>query len=123
MANPVKGETPLYLSDGRQLTLVLDFAARVAMEETLDMSFMQVAERASSGWQSAIRALFWGSLQRHHPEISLAEAGEILDTDLNTVMAAITEAGQRAAQPEDAGNGIKGPPRPRGKTSGAAGVK
>lgn len=82
MANPERGEIALPIGD-RVYTLVTDFDARCQVEalfQTDDKPFgyEKVALFASSYSSTHLRAIVWGALRRHHPEITLVEAGELI---------------------------------------------
>lgn len=124
MANVIKGEVPLELSDGRRFTLVADFEATIEAESLYGKPAAQMGSDAAAGFVGAIRALFYGMLKRKHPAITPGEVASILAEHMDEVAAAI-EAASSAAAPQ-ATEGKKGEnPRParRGKTSGASGAK
>jgi hypothetical protein len=82
MANQERGEIALSIGD-RVYTLVTDFDARCQVEslfQTDDKPFAyeKVALFAASYSSTHLRAIFWGALRRHHPEITLVEAGELI---------------------------------------------
>lgn len=120
MANPVKGEVPLRLSDGRAFTLVLDFEALVQAESAYGKPLSQTMADASAGFVGALRALLYGALQANHPGVSLREASEIYLTNADAVTTALTEAGN-AAMPTSKGDGEGA--NPPGKNSGRSGAK
>ena len=83
MANPERGEVALPIGD-RVYTLVTDMAARCQVEalfQTDDKPFAyaKVALFAASYSETHIRAIVWGALRRYHPEITLVQAGELID--------------------------------------------
>ena len=107
MANSTKGEIVLELEDGPTLTMQLNFAARVAVEDELGQSFADAARRAGEGWQGDLLVIMWAALKKHH-DFSQEDVGELLDEH----GAAMTAAMQRAAEAanpsaDDAGNGEK----------------
>ena len=71
MANAVKGEVAFDL-DGKTYTLVLDFNALCEVEDVLGAGEMKLAK------PSAIRAIFWAALRRHHPAMTQRDAGNLI---------------------------------------------
>ena len=123
MANPVKGEVPLNLSDGRSLTLVMDMEALVEAETAYGKPMAQMMQDAGQGFVGASRALLYGALRAKHPQLQLREASEMFATDGEAVAEAIGTAVERAF-PEVAGGKESANPLPRrGKTSGGSGAK
>lgn len=121
MMNPVKGEVPLVLSDKRTFTLVLDMEALVEAEAAYRKPLAQMMADASAGFLGAQAAMLQGALSRHH-NVTRGEALDMLRTDLEPVVAALSAAGQ-AAFPDATGEPGNGAPPPAGKTSGASGAK
>lgn len=80
MPNPMKGEAEVKLADGRTLRMAFDANAWCAIEEQLDKGTPEILEELQSGRarMKTQRAMMWGGLRKHHPEISVEEAGEIL---------------------------------------------
>lgn len=80
MANPIKGEVDLPV-DGKTFTLCLGINEIVELETVTDTGIVEIA-----GWFADrsklrvgnMRAVLWASLQKHHPEISLEGAGEMI---------------------------------------------
>jgi hypothetical protein len=132
MANPVKGEARLSLGDGRVLTLAYDFDAMVEVEEIAGTSFDKVVSSGEGGSPplKMLRALFAGGLKRHHPDIDLSAAGEMLLSDGPAIATAITAA-MTSAMHQSAGaapgahppEGAASPPRGTGTRSSKAGPK
>lgn len=143
--NPVKGETPLVLSDGREFTLVADHAAlaKAAQQYTGTTKFrklfadMQPLLGADGtplldedgdpvkDTLPATAALLFGLLDAHHPGVTMREAWNMLMSDSDAVGEAIGEAvrlGFPDAEPGSAEGNAKAPPR-RGKSSGRSGAK
>lgn len=125
MANLVKGEVPLSLSDGRNLRMVMDFDMRVAVETLTDKPFHVVAQRASEGFQGDVRALMWGALQRFHADLSMGDVTTLIEEEGPALEAALVRAGEAATPPESAEGNVPaaGKPARRGRTSGASGAK
>jgi hypothetical protein len=124
MTNPLKGEVKLALDDGRQFTLVLDFEALIAAEGFAKKPLPMLMAEAQAGFVGAVRALFWGALQRHHDDLTVAEVTAIMTSNLDRITQAIGEAGDAAmpdaAEGDNAGNRKA---RRAGKASGSSGAK
>ena len=71
MANPVKGEVPFEV-EGKAYKLVLDFNALCEVEDVLGAGGMDLAR------PKAIRAIFWASMLRHQPDVTVQEAGDLI---------------------------------------------
>lgn len=122
MANPVKGEVPLNLTDGRKLTLVLDFEALVEAEGAYGKPLPQMMGDASQGFVGAVRALLYGALRAKHPQITLRDASALFQTDAEAVSASLEQAASAAFPKEQSGSAEGKAPQP-GKTSGRSGAK
>lgn len=120
--NPVKGETRLALSDGREYTLVLDHEALVLAESGYGKPLDQLLGEAGQGFVGALRALLYGALQAKQPGATLAAATEMLFADRAAVMDAIEQAASLAF-PTPAKDGGKAGNGQAGKTSGGSGAK
>ena len=72
MANPVKGEVAFKVWDEERI-LVLDFNALCELEGALTPGDDRNGPRAT-------RATLWAAMQRHHPETTLYDVGEIIAT-------------------------------------------
>jgi hypothetical protein len=88
MANPQRGEVPLMVGD-RAFTLVLDFDALCHLEDVLSANGQVVTaqEAIYHAMRSSLkytRALLWAGLRRHHRDVSLIDAGELI-SDLGGV--------------------------------------
>lgn len=110
--NPVRGESPLVV-DGRAYTLVLDFNALCTAESALGIDIDEIIPRYERGLSlTLVRGMVWAALQRHHPEITIEKAGDLISqaglpaarTALN---AAMTNAFGGSADKE----GAKSPPK------------
>lgn len=121
MTNRVRGEEALRLKDGREFTLVLDFEAMVAAESSYGQPIGVLLQHWSSGFLGAMRCMLFGALRSNHADLSLEDAGAIVEADaeaVNKALAAV-ETGSRAKTTEDKKPGN----RRRGKTSGRNGAK
>jgi hypothetical protein len=139
MPNPIKGETPLILDDGRAFTLVLDHEALVLAADAYGYGFAALLAHAmppedadgniiGQPKYAAIRALLFGALSWRHPEITLREASAITLQNFDAVYEALGSAGQRSfpKQGEAEGEQSSRPPKGKkstGKRSGGNGAK
>lgn len=106
MANRIKGEVALS-HDGDDYTLVLDFNALADFEDATG----QNAVKLLSGGELSIgqmRALIHAGLKQHHPKVTLADAGHILQSNMGALGEALAAAfpsaegnaaGAKAARP------------------------
>lgn len=124
MANPVKGETPLVLSDGREFTLVLDMEALLTVEDVTGKPLPKVMQQASEGFMTAVAAIAQAAFTLHHPEIVRADVLAIMASDRDALTEALGKASDAAFPKAKEGN-AKAPKgkTPRGKTSGRSGAK
>ncbi len=121
MPNPVRGEVPLKLSDGREFVLVADMEAMVTAESLYGKPVEQVFADAVRGFTGATRAIFYGMLQAHHPEVTPREALDILTADKAAVTKSL-EAAASASKPKESAGGKEGA-NPPGTSSGSNGAK
>jgi len=120
MANPAKGEASLRLSDGRELTLHYDFDSLCAVEEAADKAIGKVLQEISEGAPrlTTARALIYGGLRFHHPDLSLATAGELILSDGPQLTEAMNKALMSAfPQASEGKQGTNPPSRRRGTGS------
>lgn len=147
--NPVLGETPLFLGDGREFTLVADNAALVKaaqahsgttklkklfadMQPQLDANGVPELDEDGDPVKDTIpafAALLFGLFDAHHPEITHRDALNMLLREHDVVAEAIAAA--LAAGFPDAVEGGNGPApevapgakKTAGKRSGRSGAK
>ena len=120
--NPIRGEVPLVLPDGRELLLVMDFEGLIAGEALYGKRMPEMIVDASAGMIGAVRALLFGALRTHHPEITPREAGELVRDHGELIADAIERADAAATPPATGAEGGDGA-NPPGKPSGASGAK
>lgn len=119
--NPLKGEAPLKLGDGREFIFQLDFEALVEAEQAYGKPLPRLMADASQGYVGAVRALLLGGLRRHHPDFTADDATAIILTDFDAVatgMMAAVEAAFPKAEGKESGNAGR-----TGATSGRDGAK
>ncbi len=79
MANPHKGEAKIDVA-GRSYTLVFDINAMCEVEYILDMDADRILRTlVKSPSLHLIRALLWGGLRRHHADVDLYAAGDLVE--------------------------------------------
>lgn len=129
MANKDKGEVSVTI-DGTSYTLVLNTAAMIAAEEkasTLlrELTWDELMEKVHKGSAKYVRLFLWAMFQKHHPEVTVERAGELIDAVGGiAAMSAAIQAGQTAATPHvnDVKTlGLDKPDRPR-KAQGGRGT-
>ncbi len=83
MANPHKGETSIEI-DGKTYTLALTLNAMCELEDLLgtpekEVSFIEIVHAVTQRKRTShMRALFWAALREHHPEVTLKQAGTLI---------------------------------------------
>jgi hypothetical protein len=99
MANRIYGEARAPLEDGRELTLRFDFGALAEAEEAADLpTETMMGEFAKGGARlKTARAMLYGALRYHHPEVTLEDAGELLMSDSAAISKAMGQAMQEMA--------------------------
>lgn len=123
MVNPVKGEVPLKLADGRELTLVLDMEAMIVAEELYRKPVEYVLADAMVGFTGALRAILYGMLRAHHSEVTPSEALEMFVANKEVVARAFEQASKAAKASKDGEDKERPGPRQRGASSGRSGAK
>jgi len=103
MANPHLGEVPLDI-DGTTYKISLSLNAMCELEEEFGRPLLAVISDLEAAQADptklevkTLRALVWGALQDHHPEISIKEAGILAGrAGLPVIMGKLMEAIQLA---------------------------
>jgi len=121
--NPVKGQVPLKLADGREFTLVLDMEALIEAEAIYGKPLQGLMVDLATGFAGAARAMLYGAMRACHPNVTLREATELFARESD----AITDALERATlasfpEANDSAEGKKGE-NPPGRRSGRSGAK
>ena len=122
MANQERGETTVTIGD-RSFTLVMDFQAIRAVEgelstETRDAVYHEILRAANRGQYRAITGLFWASMQRHHPDMTMAKVDKLISElggldKLNTVLKQNVKASEPTKEEVKAAGGGKTKERPQ----------
>lgn len=82
-ANRERGEVSIEIN-GVAYTLVLNTNACVTLEDlfstpTREMLFHEVLGKVAAGSMRYIRGFLWAALHTHHPALSVADVGDLLD--------------------------------------------
>ena len=82
MANRQKGEVALEI-EGQTYTLVLDMDAMCQLEDLFstdkkDATFPEIMEKVQRRSLRHIRGVIWAALRRHHKDVTVEQAGELL---------------------------------------------
>ena len=97
---------------GTDWTLRLDFNALAEFEEKTGSNAMQEMAKIESGEGSIVmlRHFVWSCLRYHHPDVTLAQAGDVLSHDPQALGTAVAAA---FGEPEEGGEapGKKKAPR------------
>lgn len=114
MANPMKAETVVELDDGRTVTMVFDVNAWIDIGDQLGMEVPEIIKVLQDEEKPPSlkmqRVIIWGALRKHHPEMSLRDAGEILAEAAEAMSKAL--AGGMPQQGEGMpADGEAGPPK------------
>jgi hypothetical protein len=77
--NPHKGEVALTAGD-KAYTLRLSINAMVDVETLLDKGINEIITSLDPETVriSTLRALLWGALREHHPQVSIFDAGDLI---------------------------------------------
>lgn len=129
MPNPIFGEAAAKLSDGRTLTLRYDFNALCEIEDADGRSFTEINSELQSGniRIKTTRAVLFGGLRAHHPDLTTAEAGDLMLTEQKPLLEAMQIAMQRMQATANPRKGVApkapAPPRTTSKRSSRSGAK
>lgn len=124
MANAVKGEASIEV-EGQTYVLAFDINAMCEVEYILDRSTDRILrELAAVPALNVVRALLWGGLRRHHPDVDLKGAGELIET-LGGPGPALEGIGQALvnAFPEARGDEPENPPKGASAGTGRRSLK
>ena len=111
MANSVRGEVAFEV-EGRDYKLVLDFNALCEVEDVLGADGMDLAR------PKAIRAIFWAALLRHHPDVTVQDAGDLIGAlGLERAGEVVAEAMNRSGLAGGDGQAAANPPKATARAS------
>lgn len=122
MANAIKGEVPLKLSDGREFVLKGGFDAMIEAESLYGKPSQQIIDDARDGYIGAVRALFYGMLKPRQPSITPSETSDLLAAHMPEIEAAM-QAVNAASQATGGKEAANPPAGRRGKNSGRSGAR
>jgi hypothetical protein len=92
MANAERGEAGLVLGD-KTYTLRLSNNAQCELEALFGGEPIgEILARLATGGRTVIRASLFAALREHHPKMTLADAGELMDVDAVAVGKALSLA-------------------------------
>ena len=90
MANPHRGEVSL-LAGGKTYTLAYTINAVCELEAMLGRSLPEIV--ADMSHMNVLRAVLWAGLRRHHKNLTVEDAGDLMDVaGVHEVVAAVKEA-------------------------------
>jgi len=116
MAEPTKGEFPVTMADGRKITLAFDVNAFIDIGDQLGMGVPDVikalGDKDNPPGLKFQRAVMWGGLQKHHPEMTIRDAGEIL-VEASEAMQKSIDAAMPKGDEEAGDDTDEGPQKPR----------
>lgn len=81
-ANPEKGEFGIEIG-GRPYVLAMTFNGLIDLQQLFSQDgaltpIASILARAQQGDLVAVRAVFWSTLRRHHPDITVEQAGDLI---------------------------------------------
>jgi hypothetical protein len=105
--------------DGREFTFLFDHRAIVASEKAGDGNFGEVLRGMAEGRLGSLVALTWGGLRAHHPELTIEDAWDLLESEGEALGNALGEAikSSRPGQMVMKAAGAN-PPKPRSRGTG-----
>lgn len=106
MSNRFFGESTTE-HDGKTYTLRCDFNAMCEFEDATGKDALATFEAFETGKVSVkdMRAIMWSFLLHHHPDATLALAGDILSQDVDVMMEVIRASSPTADEAKGLGNG------------------
>ena len=91
MTNPINGAKTININ-GKAYTFILDMNALCDLEDITGKNAITILGEADNDVVSMkdLRALIFCALKRHHPDITLEEAGDIVGSDFEGAVEALT---------------------------------
>lgn len=130
MANRERGEYALEV-DGKTWTFCLDLNGLTELEalfstEAREVGFVEIIGKAEKGHAKYIRAVFWAALLKYQPDITLADAGNVIQDlgglfsgKLQEVLVQATGGAKPdAADVEELDAGMRRPRKARARANG-----
>lgn len=116
MANIARGEASFTTSEGRTLTLVVDFNALAEAEDAVNIGANELLEKLGKGRIKAMRGITFGALIARHPDTTMDEVDALLmGDDAGPLGSALMKAVEGAFPKPEATAGAN-PPAPPGST-------
>ena len=121
-ANPERGEVDLDVG-GASYVLAMSFNGLIELQKLFATNGVRpkvedILGRVRDGDFEAFRAVFWAMFRRHHPDVTIEQAGDLMDRlggldKLDTLLSRAMDAG--APDPRDvaAMEAVSGPRPPR----------
>lgn len=98
--NTQNGELVVEL-DGQRYTLALTLNAMAWLEDKHQATFDEVTAKAQAGSMTALREFFWVLFQKHHPDVTLEQAGGLVTLGrLNEIIQKVLSDVVTASQPD-----------------------
>lgn len=108
--NKIKGEVSFDTSKG-PLTLVYNIDALCTLEDRLDLSVTEIAEKLGGNLRLGfLRAVLWAGLRERHPGIDEKAAGEFIRELGGVAVGALVGEALAAAFAPEAASGSENPP-------------
>lgn len=79
MANPLKGEVPITIG-GTSYVLKLSYNALCDVEQSMGQKAPEIIREVGTGSWTAARALFCAALRHSKPDLTLEQAGELIQS-------------------------------------------
>ncbi len=114
MANPQRGESLLKIGN-KEYTLKYDCNAKAEFEASLGETMPLIGkrmEKAEMGFRD-LRAMLWAGLRRYHRNITIEQAGDLIDTAGQDIVAEAVLSSWRNSLPIQNGDGAD-PPKAAG---------
>lgn len=124
MPKPFFGEADFKV-DGQTLTLRYDFNAMIEVEEAAGSPLSEVMREMASGKPrlATARAMLFGMLRHHHPDLELEDAGNLLLAGGGAAAKAMEKAIIAGNPPANPRKGAANPPLTTGTRSSRPGRK
>lgn len=108
------GDTLFVDRDGREYHLLFDHEGMIAAEDVAsrngaNLGFKDVVVGSAAGRLGCLRALVYGALRAHHPEVTVAEATGMVEREGKPLGKALFEAMANAAPPPAKGKAANPP--------------
>jgi len=115
-ANPQQGETAIVIA-GATYVVAMTFNSMIRLQQLYAVNGERppvetIYRKAHDGDLEAYRAIFWASLCRHHPEVTLEDAGGLIDAAGGIpALDEILDDAWRQSHPDPRDEAALGPPQ------------